>query len=409
MTPLSPEHRPAWRSLPRNVWIATATSFLTDVSSEMLLNLVPLFLANVLGASTAIIGLIEGLAETTSALLKATSGWLSDKIRGRKWLAVTGYALSAVTKPLFYFAATWPMVLLIRFIDRAGKGIRTAPRDALIADSIDANRRGVAFGLHRAGDTAGAALGLVIALLIVLATGAGALTLSRETFQTLALISAVPAVIAVMVLAFGAREVRLPAHKPGQAQANASILNGRFRYFLLVMALFTLGNSSDAFLILRAQERGLNVAGILGMLISFNLIYAVAAGPLGALSDRVGRRRLLLGGWIVYGLIYIGFALAQDAAQIWLLYALYGLYYAATEGAAKAYVADLIPPESRGTAYGAFNATVGLMAFPASLLAGMLWQGAFGWTGFGPAAPFIGGAVLSLAAVILFSLQPKAG
>ena len=409
MTPHSPAKRLAWRSLPRNVWIATATSFLTDVSSEMLLNLVPLFLANVLGASTAIIGLIEGLAETTSALLKAASGWFSDKIRGRKWLAVTGYALSAVTKPFFYFAAAWPMVLLIRFIDRAGKGIRTAPRDALIADSIDASHRGIAFGLHRAGDTAGAALGLVIALLVVLATGAGALTLSRETFQTLALISAVPAVLAVLVLTFGAREVRLPARSQASDTAGTSILNGRFRYFLVVIALFTLGNSADGFLILRAQERGLSVAGILGMLISFNVIYALAAGPLGALSDRIGRRRLLLGGWGVYGLIYLGFALAQDAAQIWLLYALYGLYYAATEGAAKAYVADLIPPESRGTAYGAFNATVGLMAFPASLLAGVLWQGAFGWSGFGPAAPFIGGAILALAAVVMFSLQPKLG
>ena len=403
-TSTSTPPRRSFRSLPRNVWATTLTSLLTDISSEMIFNLLPLFLANVLGASTALIGLIEGIAETTSSLLKGVSGWLSDKWGARKGLAVAGYSLSAVAKPFLYLATSWAGVLVVRFADRIGKGIRNSPRDALIADSVSAEQRGAAFGLHRAGDTAGALIGMVIALAVVLATQAQAVELSRETFQTLILISILPAALAVVVLIVGVREVRkVRASEDGVRLKGA--LNPDFRYFLGVIALFTLGNSSDAFLILRAQERGLNVAGVLGMLISFNLIYSVFSAPLGALSDRIGRRRLLIGGWLVYGAIYLGFAVAQTAAHIWIVYALYGLYYAATEGTAKALVADLIPPEQRGTAYGYYNMVVGLMALPASLLAGVLWQGVGGWGGFGASAPFIAGAALALLAAGLLTAR----
>ena len=396
--------QPLLKSLPRNVWITTLTSLLTDVSSEMIAYLIPLFLANVLGVSTGIIGLIEGIAETTSSILKWVSGWLSDKLGTRKWLAVAGYGLSSLSKPFLYFAASWGGVLAVRFADRVGKGIRTSPRDALIADSVDKQQRGAAFGLHRAGDTLGAVIGLGIALIVVLATQSQALDLSRSTFQTLVLIGIVPALLAVVVLALGTKEV--PIRRSSKAiQHNFSSLNGDFKFFLLVIAIFTLGNSSDAFLVLRAQERGLNVAGILGMLITFNLIYAVFSGPLGALSDRVGRKRLIIGGWLVYGILYLGFAAANTDWQVWAIYGLYGLYYAAVEGTAKALVADLIPEEQRGTAYGFYNATVGLMALPASLLAGVLWQGVGSWTGFGPSAPFLAGAVLALIAVGLLAFR----
>jgi MFS family permease len=388
------------RSLPRNVWATIATSFLTDISSEMIFNLVPLFLANVLGASTAVIGLIDGIAETTSSLLKLASGWLSDRLGTRKWLAVSGYGLSALTKPLLYFVTTWGGVLAVRFVDRTGKGIRTAPRDALIADSVTAQRRGIAFGLHRAGDTAGAFVGLLIALLVVLATQSQALTLDRSTFQTLVLLSIIPGLLGVVVLALVAREVASAPRAPG-VRLTFGALSGDFKRFLVIIGVFTLGNSSDAFLILRAQERGLSVAGVLAMLLTFNLVYAVFSGPLGALSDRIGRRRLLLGGWLVYGLLYLGFAASAAAWQVWALYALYGLYYAAVEGTAKAFVADLVPSAQRGTAYGFYNATIGLMALPASLLAGVLWQGVGGWPGFGPSAPFLVGAGLALAASAL--------
>jgi MFS family permease len=377
--------------LPRNVWIATLTSFLMDVSSEMIHNVLPLFLANVLGASTSTIGLIEGVADATSSLLKVVSGWVSDRFQSRKWLAVLGYGISACLKPFFYVAGSWLAVLGIRFADRVGKGIRTAPRDALIADSITPEQRGMAFGLHRAGDTAGAAVGLITALVIVLILQAQAAELSRQTFRWLVIASTIPAFLSVIALAWGAEDV--PFHTLGSPPTlSLRGLKPEFKIFLLTVAIFTLGNSSDGFLILRAQERGLTVAGILGMLITFNVIYSAASTPLGRLSDHIGRKRLLIGGWLWYGMIYLGFALAQSAWHIWIVYGLYGLYYAAFEGTARAYIADLISPEQRGTAYGVFSATVGVMAFPASLLAGVLWQE------IGVAAPFAAGAGLALAA-----------
>ncbi|NPV68040.1 MAG: MFS transporter [Anaerolineae bacterium] len=401
--PRTEASRPAWRSLPRNVWVVTATSFLTDVSSNMLFDLMPLFLANVLGVKTNVIGLIEGIAETTASLLKIFSGWLSDRLRARKWLTVAGYGLSTVAKPFLYIVTSWWGVLAVRVTDRIGKGIRTAPRDALVAASIDADHRGLAFGLHRMGDTLGAATGILIALLIVLATQAGGLTLSRETFQVVVIASIIPAVLAVIVLAAGAQDVPVTS----QAEAPRLTLRGfdrRFYGFLLAVTVFTLGNSADAFLILRAQERGLTVAGVMGMVLTFNLIYALISGPAGVLSDRIGRYRLIVGGWLVYGLLYLGFALVEQAWQMWALYGLYGIYYGAVEGNARALVADLVPEEKRGTAYGVYNAAVGVLALPASVIAGLLWSGIGGWAGFGPRAPFLFGAVLALIAVILLRI-----
>ena len=386
--------------LPPNVWVLTATSFLTDVSSEMVLNLVPLYLANVLGVSTAIIGMIDGIAETTASLLKLYSGALSDKLGQRKWLAVIGYGLSTISKPFLFFANNWVWVMFVRFADRTGKGIRTAPRDALMAGSIDEKQRGLAFGVHRAGDTAGAFLGLGITALIIWLTQSGA-TLTTHTFQIVVLASFIPALAAVIVLAGFTREV---SQKTGARLPTFSLqgLDNRFKAFLMAAILFTLGNSSDSFIILRGQERGLSLLQIMLMLMTFNLVYSVLAGPLGALSDRFGRRRLILAGWLAYGLVYIGFALADTGAQIWILFGVYGLYYALTEGAAKAFVADLVPAERRGTAYGLYNAAIALTAFPASLIAGLLWQGVGSWGGFGPRAPFIFGAVLALLAAGLF-------
>lgn len=384
-----------------NVWVLTATSFLTDISSEMLTNLIPLFLANVLGVRTAVVGLIEGLAETTASLTKVYSGYLSDRLGKRKWLTVAGYGLSTIAKPFLYFANTWGWVIGVRFTDRLGKGIRTAPRDALVAGSIDLDQRGLAFGLHRAGDTAGAFLGLGIAAFIVWSTQSGAAELSRRTFQIAVLASIIPAVLAVLVLGLGARDVSSAGRSstPGLSFKN---IDGRFKIFLLVVVLFTLGNSSDAFIVLRAQERGLSVLQVMLMLMTFNLIYAILSGPLGALSDRIGRRKLIIGGWLAYGLVYLGFALSRTGWQVWVLFMLYGIYYAATEGVVKAMIADLVSPQQRGTAYGLHNAAVGLTAFPASLIAGLLWQGMGTWHGLGASAPFFFGAGLALPAGLLF-------
>jgi MFS family permease len=396
------------RRLPRNIWAVTLTSFFTDISSEMIFNLIPLFLANVLGVGTAVIGLIDGVAETTASLTKVYAGSLSDKLGQRKWLAVAGYALSTISKPFLYFANAWGWVFGVRFADRMGKGIRTAPRDALVADSIDQKQRGLAFGVHRAGDTAGAFTGLGLAALIVWLTQSGAAELTRHTFQIAVLASILPAVLAVLVLAFGANDVpgsgvkRTPSGHFSSSLPSFEGLDRRFKLFLFVVLLFTLGNSSDSFIVLLGQKRGLDVLQIMLMVMTFNLIYASLAGPLGSLSDRIGRRRLIIGGWIAYGLVYLGLALSQAGWHVWLLYALYGIYYAATDGVARALVADLVPEARRGTAYGLYNAGIGLAALPASLIAGLLWQGAGAWTGFGPSAPFLFGAALALLAGILF-------
>ena len=393
--------------LPRNVWVMSATSLLNDISSEMLLNLIPFFLANILGVRTAVIGLIEGIAETTASLLKIYFGALSDRFGKRKPFAVIGYLLSAITKPLLYFASAWGWVLAVRVADRIGKGVRTAPRDALIADSIDTGQRGLAFGLHRASDTLGAFLGLGIAALIVWRTQAQASLLTLDTFRLVVLVSIVPAVLGVLVLAWGAVEVTGTSKTTDTPRLSLRAMNPPFRYFLFVLILFTLGNSSDAFILLRGQERGLSLLQVMGMSLTFNAIYTVFAGPLGAWSDRVGRRRLLLIGWLTYGLVYLGLGFSHTGWQVWLLFGLYGLYYAATEGAAKALVADLVPAEQRGTAYGLFNAATGIGVLPASFIAGLLWQGVGTWPGFGASAPFFFGALMALLAGLLFARLVK--
>jgi len=391
--------RRGWRALPRNVWAVSLTSFFMDISSEMVINVLPLFLANVLGVKTAVIGIIEGLADATASLLQIASGPLSDRFKTRKWPAVLGYSISALAKPFFFFAAAWPAIAGARWADRVGKGIRTAPRDALVADSIGPDQRGMAFGFHRAADTGGAVLGLLIALLIVSSLQQSAMDLNRHTFQIIVLASLLPALLAVFSLALGARDVPVTGQRRVPIRFRG--LGHSFFTFVAIVGIFTLGNSSDAFLVLRAQERGLSVLGVLGMLVTFNLVYSLISAPAGSLSDRVGRRRLLIGGWFAYAAIYVGFALAGRAWQVWALYALYGIYYGLAYGTAKAMVADLVPAELRGTAYGTYNAIVGILAFPASLIAGLLWQGAGSWDGFGPSAPFLFGAAMALGAALL--------
>jgi MFS family permease len=394
----------------RNVWATSLTSFFMDISSEMVINILPLFLSNVLGVKTNIIGLIEGIAEATASLLKVFSGWLSDQLRQRKWLAVAGYGISTLAKPFFYLADSWSAVATVRWMDRIGKGVRTAPRDALVADSVSEEQRGLAFGLHRAADTGGAVLGILIAMGVVWSSQRSSLGLAESTFRTVVLLSLIPAVLAVLSLALGAQDIPVTKQRAAPKFAFRSL--GRpFVLFMLIVGLFDLGNSSDAFLVLRAQERGLNVLGVLGMLATFNVVYSALSAPAGWLSDRIGRRKLLIGGWLVYALIYSGFALAQQGWQVWSLYALYGVYYGLTYGTAKAMVADIVPEELRGTAYGTYNAVLGLLDFPASLIAGLLWDGlpALGWQGFGAPAPFFfGGAMALLAAIAMMVWNPRA-
>lgn len=387
------------KDLPRNIWAVSLTSFFMDISSEMVINVLPLFLSNVLGVKTNIIGLIEGVAEATASLLKMISGWLSDKLKTRKWLAVLGYGISALAKPFFYFAGSWGSIAAIRWADRVGKGVRTAPRDALVADSIEEKQRGLAFGFHRAADTFGAVLGLAVAALVVWLTQRSSGMLTVDTFRIIVLLSLIPAMLSVLALILGTKEVEIKgAHSLPKISLKA--LGKDFLIFLLIVSLFDIGNSSDAFLTLRAQERGVSVLGILIMLIVFNLVYTLISTPAGILSDRVGRKKMIIGGWLVYAAVYLGFGLAQTTWHIYVLYVMYGIYYGLTYGTTKAMVADIVPVELRGTAYGTYNGIMGILDFPASLLAGILWQGVGKWGGFGPSAPFLFGAGTAFAATI---------
>jgi len=385
-----------WR-FNRNVFFLGIVSLLTDVSGEMIFTLVPLFLSNVLGATTTVIGLIGGLSDSTDAIFRILSGWFSDKIGRRKPLAILGYSLSTLAKPFMYLASSWGGVLAIRFADRLGKGIRTSPRDALVADSTSAREMGKSFGLHRAMDTCGAFLGLIIAAAVIFLLQGGGLELSLKTYQWLVLVGVVPAVLAVLVLIVSVHERRPPTassrHKPTQNKLGAGF-DSRFKVFLAVMAVFTLGNSSDFFIILRAQNLGSPVISVVLMLILFNACYALVSLPAGTLSDRLGRKRVIILGWFTYALVYLGFALAVNSWSLWLIFAGYGIYYGMVEGVARAFVADLVPEEKRGTAYGLYHGVVGLTLLPASLIAGWLWQT------FSPAAPFYFGAALSLVAML---------
>ena len=389
------------KKLPRNVKIVAITSFLTDVSSEMVINILPLFLKNVLGVKTSIIGLIEGVAESTSSFVKLFSGWLSDKLKKRKLLAVLGYGISALSKPLFYFANSWGVVAAARWGDRIGKGVRTAPRDALVADSTPSSQRGYAFGFHRAADTAGAFCGLLIALAIVWLFQKGSGELLAGTFRIIVLASLLPAIAGVVVLALFSKDTAVAgtAEKP---KFGFKSLGKNFRWFIVIVGVFELGNSSDAFIILRAQERGLSIVGIFAMLIAFNFVYSSLSLAAGKFSDRVGRRRFIMAGWALYALTYLGLAFARSAIHIVILYVFYGAYYGLSYGTAKALVADLVPADSRGMAFGTYNAVLGLTDLPASLLAGILWSGVGSWAGFGPAAPFYFGAAMAFLALLLF-------
>ena len=385
-----------------NVFFLGLVSFLTDISSEIIFTLVPLFLANVLGAATTVIGFVGGFSESTDAIFRIFSGWFSDKVAKRKPLAVLGYSISTVAKPFMYIASSWGMVLGVRFGDRVGKGFRTSPRDALIADSVSVEERGRSFGLHRAMDTSGAVIGLAIVAVIVYLVQGGGLTLSLEAYHWMVLVSIVPAVLAVMVLLIFVKEQRKKpsievSGGPGVSTGYGGLFRGwdnRFKLFLSIMAVFTLGNSSDFFVILRAQNLGLSVLYVALMLVLFNVTYAVTSLPAGILSDRLGRKRVIAIGWFVYALVYLGLALSSSMWQMWLLFAFYGVYYGIVEGVARAFVADLVPEERRGTAYGLYHGVVGLTLLPASLIAGWLWQA------YSPSAPFYFGAALAFLAML---------
>jgi MFS family permease len=408
----------------RNVIALGLVSFFTDISSELLVYLIPLYLANVLAATPTIIGVVEGVTESASAFLKLGSGWLSDRLGRRKTLVLAGYSTSVAAKALYLLATAWPVVLAARLGDRIGKGIRTAPRDALIADSTPPESRGRAFGLHRALDTAGALVGVSGAAIVVTLLQGDAPTLGGDTFRALVIVALVPGVIALVVLGLAVRDVTAPP-KPALAAAPAEpraisdphaglgavpaerpterptlrrrlgAFPSAFWLFVGASALFTLGNSSDAFISLRSQTLGVAVRDILLMVIVFNFTNVVVAWPVGALSDRVGRRGLIAVAWSIYAATYLGLALAAPGFPVVVLWGIYGVYYGVSDAVGKALVADLVPPAQRATGYGILNMVIGLVLLPASVVAGLLWDGV------GQQAPFWFGAGCAAAAVAL--------
>ena len=380
-----------------NVFFMGVTSLLNDISSELIFTLVPLFMSNVLGASSTLIGLVGGISDSADSLFRIISGWFSDKIGKRKLLTVLGYGFSTVVKPFMLLANSWGVVAGVRFGDRVGKGVRTSSRDALIADSVGEKERGRSFGLHRAMDTSGAVIGLMIAAIIVYLIPGDNFHLEKNAYHWMVIIGIIPAVLAVLVLMTLVQERKklAVAVKSGISKpASVTPFSNQFKLYLGIMALFTLGNSSDFFLILDAQHIKTPLVQVVIMLVLFNITYALISTPMGVLSDKIGRKRVISAGWLIYGLVYLGFALSSSIWQLWLLFAVYGIYYGICEGVARAFVADMVPVERRGTAYGLYNGIVGLMALPASLIAGVMWDR------IAPAATFYFGAGLALLAMV---------
>jgi len=374
----------------RNIIILGITSLLTDISTEMVYPLIPLYLVSQLGATPGIVGIIEGIAESLASLLKLYSGHISDKFGKRKPLAIFGYSFSGIGKILIYFAGAWPMVLMGRIADRFGKGIRTAPRDALIAESTQPHNLGRAFGLHRAMDTAGAAAGVIIAYIII--------TRYQGTIKPIFLWSLIPAALGVIMLFFVREKKSRIIPEARKLSLNFKSLPARLQWFLVVVFIFALGNSSNQFLLLRAHDLGYDTPAVLLLYLLFNLVYSLFSFPAGRLSDKIGRRALLVSGYLFYGLVYFGFAFAGKSSALWLLFGLYGMYYAMTEGVEKALIADLCPSDKKATFMGLHATLVGIGLLPASLLTGWLW------TYFGPKAAFITGGCLGLTATLAMGI-----
>ncbi len=392
-----------YKRLPRNVFAISLVSLLNDASSEIIYPLLPLFLATTINASPAIIGTIEGAAESVSSLLKLFAGYFSDRSGKRKGLVVFGYTLASVVRPLLAFASTWYQVLAIRLTDRVGKGIRSAPRDAMIADAALPEERGIAFGFHRAMDHAGAVIGPLLSFGLLYFIADNRNQPAAGDYTLIFICASIPALAAVVVVAFFVRESGVH-RKVGDAILEKPTLSlrgfdGNFKRFLAIIAFFTLSNSSDAFLLLRAREAGVSVATIPLLWAALHASKVLSSLIGGDLSDRVGRKTLIASGWLLYAAVYLGFAFVSSVGAAWTLFLIYGIYFGLVEGAEKALVADLVRPEQRGTAYGLYNLAFGITVFPASLLMGALWNWRGAMTAF-----IVSAGIGAVASLMLLSL-----
>jgi len=392
------------RSKKRNIWALGFVSLFNDIASEIIYPLIPAFLTTLLGTSAAaVLGVIEGAAESLASILKLVFGRVSDRLRKRKPIFAAGYSLAVVVRPLVALASSWWHVFAVRLADRTGKGMRTAPRDALLADSADEKSRGFAFGLQRAMDHLGAFLGPLVASAVLALLMRGGLEQTDATRYTF-LFAYIPGAIALLVVFFIVREL-----KPGPRPAGEKLpplwskeLGGRFYYYLFVVMIFTLGNSTDAFLLLRAQQAGLSVALIPLLWTGLHISKVVFSLLGGRFADRVGSKTAILLGWFVYAAIYFGFARVHGVWPVVALFIVYGLYYGLTEAPEKAFVAQFVRSELRGSAYGMYNLAIGIGALPASVVFGYIWKA---W-GYGVAFYFGAGLALVAAVGLLFVRPP---
>ena len=392
--------------LSRNVLALSAVSLLNDTSSEIIYPLLPTFLALTLGASPFAIGLIEGIAESVASLLKLFSGYVSDKFGNRKLPVFIGYAFAALTRPFLSFVTTWPQVLMVRTADRVGKGIRGSPRDALIASSTPVERRGFAFGFNRAADNMGAVLGPIIAFLLLYFIAVNHENPTAREYQQVFLYASIPVVFGLLVIVFFVHEREADKPANGSQEPIKLSLKGfdsTFKWYLAVLALFTLSNSTDAFLLLRAQQAGIDPPLLPLLWMVLNVSKVLSSLVFGHMSDRVGRRVLIVSGWAVYALVYAGFAFVSSPWQAWTLFVIYGTYFGLTEGNEKALVADMVNDEKRGTAFGFYNLAYGITVLPASILFGLVW------TKYGASYAFLASAAVSIVAAVLFLslVKPK--
>ena len=379
----------------RNVWYLGLVSLFTEISSQMIYPFIPQFLVSI-GASKSIIGLVEGIAEATASLFRTVFGRWSDRVKRRKIFIFCGYGLSALSKPFLYLAQTWTAVLTVRFSDRMGKAMRNPARDALISTSISVNRKGRAFGIHRGMDRLGAIGGPLLALLV--------LHFFEDNVRWVFLLSVVPGLLALIFIIF-AREMRAATQNalanPGSGESgNTTGLKQKgFLLFLLANIVFTLGNSSNAFLILKAHEAGLAVALIPVIWIVYNLFCTLSSPVFGIVSDRVGRQPVIASSFLYYAVLYLLFGIAGSVWQVWALFAAYGVYYGLSEGVLRAYIADLVEEESRSTAYGIFNTGIGIALLPASVIMGLIWDA------FGSRWAFFTSAGFSLVGFFIFLIS----
>jgi MFS family permease len=383
-----------------NILFIGLVSFFADFSTEMVYPMIPLYLTTVFGATPALVGLIEGVAESLASLLKVFSGYVTDKYRKKKPIAFLGYTTTLVYKLALLLATSWVGILAARVIDRFGKGVRTSPRDVLVSESADPAQLGRAFGLHKALDMAGSAAGILAAFFIMKAWK------GEFAFKRLFVVSAIPAVAALFMFLFiketgKPRESKAPLH----VFRGLKELDSRLKLYLAVVFVFNLGNSSNTFLLLRAGNVGFDSATVVLLYFLYNMVSSLLSIPMGRISDKVGRKRILVAGYLIFTVVYAGFAWAPNKAAIVAVFALYGFFTAMTAGVERAFIAEIAPKDLKGTMLGLHSTIVGIALLPASVVAGLLWNG------FGPIVPFAFGAALSFAAalVLAFGLHERTG